>query len=139
MLTDRGNDKFWKTLLLYNVLMARTSRLETFLQVGRSQRDRGGHTCPARLPRRAAVLFALGVLTSLAAACTNNSASPGVASVGSTPTTKAQANSAPASNSVSLARSLKYAQCMRSHGLRNFPDPDVQGGFDDIPSNASPG
>lgn len=117
--------------------MAQTHRPETFLHGCKSRRDRGGRVRPVRLPRPAAVLVALGVLALLAAACTSTSASPGVASLGST--TTAPANSAPAGSTGSLASSLKYAECMRSHGLADFPDPDPQGGFDNIPSSASPG
>jgi hypothetical protein len=32
---------------------------------------------------------------------------------------------------------LAYAQCMRSHGLPNFPDPNAQGGFS-LPSGITP-
>jgi hypothetical protein len=90
-----------------------------------------------RRPRRARWLFilALGSLSLLAAACSSNSGSPGVASVGST-TTTAPASSSPAGNSgASTAGALAYAKCMRTHGLTDFPDPNAQGGFDDLPSN----
>jgi hypothetical protein len=36
-------------------------------------------------------------------------------------------SSNPAQN---LAQSVKLAECMRSHGLANFPDPNGQGAFD---------
>jgi hypothetical protein len=29
-----------------------------------------------------------------------------------------------------LAAEVKWAQCMRSHGLSGFPDPNAQGAFD---------
>lgn len=29
----------------------------------------------------------------------------------------------------SQSAALQYAQCMRSHGVKNFPDPNSQGGF----------
>jgi hypothetical protein len=88
----------------------------------------------------------------LVAACGSGSASPGVASVGSTTTTTQSASSgaggggggggaanagsgAPsgAPNAVMVmsggngAEMLKYAQCMRSHGVVNFPDPISNG------------
>lgn len=30
---------------------------------------------------------------------------------------------------VAKSAALQYAQCMRSHGVKNFPDPNSQGGF----------
>jgi hypothetical protein len=33
----------------------------------------------------------------------------------------------PAQQAQQLAAQLKYAQCMRSHGVSNFPDPTSQG------------
>lgn len=33
-------------------------------------------------------------------------------------------------SSEKLAAELKWAQCMRDHGLSNFPDPNAQGAFD---------
>lgn len=85
-----------------------------------------------------AVMLVAGSLSILASACGGGSASPGVASVGSTATTTA-AHSAPAGNSgTSSAGALKYARCMRTHGFPTFPDPNTDGGFTDAPSNANP-
>lgn len=36
---------------------------------------------------------------------------------------------APAPNPQSQAQALKYAECMRSHGIASFPDPNSSGGF----------
>jgi hypothetical protein len=63
--------------------------------------------------RIAAITVAAVAMTFVAAAC--SSSSPG-----STP----DAGSSP----VTTAELLKFAQCMRSHGVKNFPDP-VNGGF----------
>ncbi len=84
-------------------------------------------------------------------ACGSGSASPGVASVGSTTTTTQSAsagagggggggvaanagNGAPGGGPQSVmvmsgngADMLKYAQCMRSHGVVDFPDPSSNG------------
>ena len=85
-------------------------------------------------------------------ACGSGSASPGVASVGSTTTTTQSAsagagggggggvaanagNGAPGGGPQSVmvmsggngADMLKYAQCMRSHGVADFPDPSSNG------------
>jgi hypothetical protein len=41
----------------------------------------------------------------------------------------AGAGPTPAQQAQQLAAELKYAQCMRSHGISNFPDPSGQGGL----------
>ena len=67
-------------------------------------------------------IAALGTL-GLLAAC-GGSSTPGVAQLRSTPTASASAgNSGPSA--------LAYAQCMRSHGVPSFPDPNSQGQFND--------
>ncbi len=38
-----------------------------------------------------------------------------------------------------LAQALKFSQCMRAHGVRDFPDPNAQGGRISISIKASPG
>jgi hypothetical protein len=57
-------------------------------------------------------------------ACGDRSASPEVASVGSSSTTTTVAPAGLASNA-----GLVYAKCIRSHGVPNFPDPNASGGF----------
>lgn len=62
-------------------------------------------------------------LALLVAGCGNGSSAPPVANVGATPTT-------------SLHQSgLQYSECMRSHGVPNFPDPSPGGGFEFMPSS----
>jgi hypothetical protein len=74
-------------------------------------------------PRRGRVFAAvLAPIVLLVAACTSNAAGPGVASVGSS---SAGGSSSP-SNSASNGP-LAFSQCMRSHGLANYPDPDSNG------------
>jgi hypothetical protein len=85
--------------------------------------------CVVRVGGVVATLIAIALL---AAACGGGSSSPGVASVGSTTTTTSQAgsqNGNNASNSQNYADAVAYAQCMRSHGVPNFPDPNSQGNF----------
>lgn len=76
------------------------------------------------------VIAALGSL-GLLAGCGGTSA-PGVAQLGSTPTPSAQAAGSSGHSAVA------YAQCMRSHGVPNFPDPNSQGGFNgaDLPAGS---
>ena len=63
-----------------------------------------------RGPRRAGALAVAAAVAILAAACGGGSAPPSA----SAPT---------------YAQVLALAQCMRSHGVPNFPDPDTAGGY----------
>jgi hypothetical protein len=86
---------------------------------------------------RLVVILVVALLSLLVAGCGDGSASPGVASVGSTMTTTTASSPALGNSGVSTAGALAYARCMRSKGLSDFPDPNAQGGFDDLPSNIS--
>jgi hypothetical protein len=66
-------------------------------------------------------LIAAGVL--LISSRAANSASPGVAHAGSTPTVTGQASARRGSTPTAAA----YSACMRSHGVPSFPDPNAQG------------
>jgi hypothetical protein len=80
-------------------------------------------------PRSLAAITAVG-LALLAAACgsspssTGSGGSPNVGGSGGPPNAGASANS---------SALVAYSQCMRSHGIPNFPDPDSSGG---IPKDA---
>jgi hypothetical protein len=79
--------------------------------------------------RPAAIVVAgatLAVLTLVAAGCGGSTTTPPIAAAG---TTNAATTSAPPSNDP-MAQAVRYATCMRSHGLPNFPDPQhiSQGG-----------
>jgi hypothetical protein len=66
---------------------------------------------------------AIGLVLAVAA-CASGSKSPAVASVGTGPTTTAsQAGASSSGRDTPLAEGLAYAQCMRSHGVPNWPDP----------------
>jgi len=88
-------------------------------QVGRDQlRPR-----PGRLRRAGPIAVALISVVLVAAACSHGSSGPRVAGVGSsTPTAQ--------SSGGAHANALAYAQCMRSHGLTDFPDPNASGNID---------
>lgn len=89
---------------------------------------------------RGAVLLLL-VLGVVAAGCGSGAKSPSVASLGGagTTTSSATGSSPPAggfSNGsggggfrmrVAGKASIKYSECMRAHGVKNFPDPNGQG------------
>ena len=77
---------------------------------------------PPRL--RHASTFAVGLVAvvALMTACSHNPSGPGVANVGS------PANASGSPSSSAAASALGFSQCMRAHGVRNFPDPDSSGG-----------
>jgi hypothetical protein len=76
-----------------------------------------------RVVRTVTVLIASGVL---AAACSHSSSGPGVANASSS----SSASVASSSSRSSPASPLALAQCMRNHGIHDFPDPDSSGNFD---------
>jgi hypothetical protein len=79
--------------------------------------------------RSAAVAVAavgLAGLSTLLAGCGGGSGSPAVAQAGSTSSTGAAGSSSSSQNRLSQA--VRYAACMRSHGVTRFPDPTSQGG-----------
>ncbi len=72
----------------------------------------------------------LGAMMLLAAACGGPSASPKVASLGSTTTTAAtQVETQDTASPSDYAKDVAYAECMRNHGEPSFPDPNAQGDF----------
>jgi hypothetical protein len=92
-------------------------------------------------PRHADVVF-LGtlVLSLLASGCGAASRSPGVASLGRPGTTGSATADAPpgatpsasagvdnGGQAILIGGGLKFSQCMRAHGVANFPDPNSQG------------
>jgi hypothetical protein len=83
-----------------------------------------------RLVRAGPVVVALvGVVVGVAA-CSSGSTGPGVASLGSTTsTTTVSPVSQGGIGSANYTDAVAYAQCMRSHGVANFPDPNSQGNF----------
>jgi hypothetical protein len=76
-----------------------------------------------RAVRTVGMLMASGVL---AAACSHSSSGPGVANASSS----SSARVASSSSSSTTASPLALAQCMRNHGIHDFPDPDSSGNFD---------
>jgi hypothetical protein len=70
---------------------------------------------------------ALTILMTLAVACSGGSRSPGVADVDSTSTPDASPDDS------TEPSGLAFAQCMREHGISNFPD-SASEGYDHDPS-----
>jgi hypothetical protein len=96
---------------------------------------------------RRALALPILALAVFAAGCNGGSGSPGVASLGSSATTTASGgSSAPtgplggssgggATLSLKTADAAKFAACMRTHGVPNFPDPNSQGAITIGPSS----
>ncbi|HEY3191370.1 MAG TPA: hypothetical protein VGJ61_01200 [Solirubrobacterales bacterium] len=78
-----------------------------------------------RLWRVSLAASVLLVIVLLATACSGGSAGPGVAGQGSSSTPSASASPSGDPREVMLA----YAQCMRDHGISDFPDPEPGGGI----------
>lgn len=72
---------------------------------------------PPRLWAVAAVAVVLGVIV---AGCSGGSTVP---TAGSTTTTSAAAEGSGSAGTSPLAQAVAYSQCIRSHGVPNFPDP----------------
>jgi hypothetical protein len=70
-----------------------------------------------RAQRRTAMLVVTAGIALLTAACGGGSG------------TAAGSSASPSATST-YAKEVAYAQCMRSHGVPNFPDPDSNGQFD---------
>jgi hypothetical protein len=83
---------------------------------------------PSRRAATAAAALALAALAALLLAGCGAPSGPGVASIGSTTTTTAPAASVGDSSpsGVVTTRMLQFTQCMRSHGVRDFPEPITQ-------------
>jgi hypothetical protein len=74
------------------------------------------------------VLVALVGVGLLASACGSGAASSGVASIGSTTSTTTPAGSSGgAGTAANGSKLVAYAQCVRAHGVPNFPDPNSSG------------
>lgn len=78
--------------------------------------------------RWGAFAVALVALSLCLSAC-GGSASPGVASIGSTTTTAVPAAAQGGSSATNYTDAVAYAACMRTHGVPDFPDPNSNGNF----------
>ena len=81
--------------------------------------------------RAGLALIGLATIGLLAAACGGGSTSLRIASADGTTTTIVASSGSSASDSSgesSVSEQLKFAQCMRSHAVSDFPDPSANGG-----------
>ena len=93
----------------------------------------GGPSRRIRFRGTGQALASLVVVAFLAAACSGGSPSATVANTGST--TSAAPNSSGSGSHSGLT--VAYSQCMRTHGVPNFPDPNSQGAISGSGSSAS--
>lgn len=91
-------------------------------------------TTPRRLAARRIGALALFLAISaslalLAAGCGAGAKPPAVASIGRTDSTTTTAASPPSSGAggQSYSNAMAYSECIRAHGLSDFPNPDSQG------------
>jgi hypothetical protein len=85
--------------------------------------SRRHHRRPLRARATVAALIAVGALL---AGCGRGGSNHGVASV----STSSASSSHPSSPSTTYEQALAYANCVRSHGVPLWPDPDSSGVFD---------
>ena len=95
-----------------------------------------------RLRRPLTLTTLLAAAAMLAAGCGGGGSSPGIASVTSSTTTNSPSSGAPPTPAQLLQTQrevTRFARCIRSHGVSNFPDPTVAPhAFKDAMSNPSP-
>jgi hypothetical protein len=83
---------------------------------------------PRNLAWRCIVAVAVLALVVLGVAACGGGSSASSASSTSTTTAPAGGSGPSGASGGFLQQAVKYAQCMRSHGVANFPDPDPNGG-----------
>ncbi len=75
-------------------------------------------------------LWLLLLVGLLAAGCSRAPSTPRVASLGSTSaTTTPLGQTEGTASAADYSKDVAYAECMRTHGLPGFPDPNAQGDF----------
>jgi hypothetical protein len=92
----------------------------------RTSRTRRGRFA-RRFANGTSLTLALCGVGTLLAACGAGVASPGVANIGSSTTTTLTSASHSGGSAPSYGNALAYAECMRSHGVPEFPDPNANG------------
>jgi hypothetical protein len=104
---------------------------ESDMRQNEARRSRRHGLGRCRLRRAVLVAVALGSVALLAAACSGGSGSSGASG-----NPGASSGNPGASSGNPTTGALAYSQCMRAHGVTNFPDPNSNGGIS-LPSNGS--
>ena len=89
--------------------------------------------------RSAAALMATAATVAVAAGCGGNPSSPSVARLGTSTTSSSGGGNTQASSGDKSDNALKFSQCMRAHGIKDFPDPQQTGQGVGISIHGSPG
>jgi len=76
-----------------------------------------------------AMVLCLASSSLLAAACGTGAVPPAVAGTGATTQTTSISSPRAKNGASQYGDEIKYATCMRTHGVPNFPDPSASGGF----------
>jgi len=88
-----------------------------------------GHRIRRQRVRSGLAVAAVVALAISASACGGGGGSPGVASLGPTTTTSPAGAAQGGNKATDYVDAVKYAQCMRTKGIANFPDPNSNGNF----------
>lgn len=82
-----------------------------------------------RIKRQLRLAATLLITVVFIAACGSNSSGPGVANIVSTATATTNSSIASPSATGSSGNPVAYSECMRAHGIPDFPDPNANGGI----------
>jgi len=75
------------------------------------------------------VLVALALIALVGAGCSNGSAANGNTGAASSSSTTGTASTTGNKNAGDQDKAVKFAECIRGHGVPHFPDPDAKGDF----------
>src|SRR3954452_23472967 len=84
----------------------------------------------SRKPRPLAALGLVALISLISVGCGSNAPSEtGTASSSGSASGSGTASSADTSSATDQDKAVKFAECIRVHGVPHFPDPDVKGDF----------
>jgi hypothetical protein len=83
----------------------------------------------SRTPRPLASLTIVALISVISAGC-GSSGPSGTDTADSTGTTMANASTGSGKNATGQDKAVKFAECVRAHGVPHFPDPNAKGEFE---------
>jgi hypothetical protein len=86
--------------------------------------------------RPPAALALVGLIGLIGAGCGSNAPSENAAATSSGETTGASAGET--KKATAQDKAVKFAECLRAHGVKDFPDPDAKGDFGNYGVSVSP-
>jgi hypothetical protein len=81
----------------------------------------------SRKLRPLAALAMVALISVISAGCGSNA--PSETSTASSPGTASNSGTGSTKNATDQAKAVKFAECIREHGVPHFPDPDAKGDF----------